>query len=88
MDDAEASRQKTGASPGFQDDVRREAAHFRQQPAVVEYQRPEFTGDGEGDVLPFAVRHEGQQILYPGLTGLHATVGAGTAFTAETDFFV
>lgn len=51
------------------------------------YQQPELPGNREGNVLTFAVRGEGQQILYPDFTGLHVAVLAGAEFTAEADFF-
>lgn len=88
VDNGKAAGQKAAATPGFQDNVCREAAHFRQQPAIMVYQQPEFTGKGKSDVLPFAVGDEGQQILYPDFTGFDAAVRAGTGFTAEADFFV
>lgn len=88
MDDAEAARQKAGAPAGFQDNIRCKPAHFCQQPAVVVYQGPELAGDRESNVLPIHIRYQAQQILYPDFSCLHATVRTGTAFTAETDFFV
>lgn len=88
VDDGETARQKTITPSGFQNNVCRETAHLRQQPPVVVYQRPELSGDGKGDVLPFPVRHQTQQVLYPDFSGLHPTVRTGAAFTAETDFFV
>ena len=88
VDDGETPRKETCPAPHFQDNVCREAAHFGEQPAVVVYQRPELTGNREGDVLPFPVRHQSQQVLYPGFPGFYPAVGAGAAFTAEADFFV
>lgn len=88
VDDGETARQETITPSGFRNDVCRETAHLRQQPAVVVYQRPELSGNGKGDVLPFPVRYQTQQVLYPDFPGLHAAVRAGAAFTAETDFFV
>lgn len=88
VDDGETDRQKTITPSGFQYNVCRETAYLRQQPPVVVYQRPELSGDGKGDVLPFPVRHQRQQVLYPDFASLYAAVGAGAAFTAETDFFV
>lgn len=87
MDNGKTAGQKTAATSGFEGNVSGETVHLREQPAVVVYQRPELTGEREGDVLPFAVRDEGQQILYPYFTGLHAAVRAGAGFTAEADFF-
>lgn len=88
VDQRKASRQEAGPPPAFQYDVRCQPAHLRQQPSVVVYQCPELTGKGERNVLPFAVRHQTQQVLYPDFSGLHPTVRTGAAFTAETDFFV
>ena len=88
VNDSETSRQKAAAPPGFHNDISGKAAHLRQESAVVIYQRPELAGDGEGDVLPFSVRHQSQQVLYPDFPGFYAAVGAGAAFAAETDFFV
>ena len=88
MNDSKTSQQKPGPATGFQDYVCREAAHFGEQPAVVVYEGPEFTEHGEGNVLPFAVGHQGQQVLYPYLPVFYTAVGAGAAFAAETDFFV
>ena len=86
--DGKTARQKTITPSGFQNNVCRETAHLCKQPAVVVYQRPEFAGNGEGDVLPLSVRHQGQQVLYPDFASLHAAVRAGAAFTAEAGFFV
>lgn len=52
------------------------------------YQQPELAGKGKGDVLPFAVGDECQEILYPDFTGFDAKVRAGAGFTAEAGFSV
>lgn len=49
--------------------------------------RPESARNGEGDVLPLAVREHMLLLAYPSFSGFDATTAASTRLTALIDIF-